>query len=72
VEIFVTRHGITPLNIAKKVNGEVDEPLAPEGVAQARAAARLLPEYKIYLLLTIKKSKKYCPVTQFKFKSASC
>lgn len=44
MEIYVTRHGITPLNIARKVNGEIDESLALEGMAQARAAASLVPE----------------------------
>jgi len=37
VEVYVTRHGLTPLNKENKVNGEVDEPLAPEGVDQARS-----------------------------------
>ncbi len=45
------RHGVTPLNQQKKVNGEVDEPLASEGFAEAKAAIGLIPQSitKIYV-----------------------
>ncbi|HLD87346.1 MAG TPA: histidine phosphatase family protein [Candidatus Nanoarchaeia archaeon] len=38
------RHGITPLNQQKRVNGEVDEPLAPEGIEQAKEAVLQIPK----------------------------
>ncbi len=44
MKIYVIRHGLTPLNKAKKVNGEVDEPLAPEGLEQVKAAISLVPK----------------------------
>lgn len=43
MKIYVTRHGLTELNKQKKVNGEVDELLAPEGIEQAKAAISLMP-----------------------------
>lgn len=42
--IYLIRHGLTPLNIAKKVNGEIDEPLAPEGLDQAKAIISEIPK----------------------------
>jgi phosphoserine phosphatase len=42
--IYLIRHGITPLNKQKKVNAEVDEPLAPEGIEQAKAAVFTIPK----------------------------
>lgn len=44
MKIYVIRHGLTGLNKQKKVNGEIDEPLAPEGVQQAEEAISLLPK----------------------------
>ncbi|MBI2018087.1 histidine phosphatase family protein [Candidatus Daviesbacteria bacterium] len=44
MKVYVIRHGITELNKAKKVNGQIDEPLAPEGCQQAEAAVSLLPK----------------------------
>lgn len=44
MQIYVIRHGLTPLNKAKKVNGEVDEPLAPEGREQSKAIVTLIPK----------------------------
>lgn len=41
---YLIRHGLTPLNKQKKVNGEVDEPLAPEGIEQAKAVVPLIPK----------------------------
>lgn len=44
MKIYVVRHGLTELNKQKRVNGEIDEPLAPEGLEQARAAISLMPK----------------------------
>jgi len=44
MEVYVVRHGLTELNKQKKVNGQIDEPLAPEGIKQAKAAISLIPE----------------------------
>ncbi len=41
---YIIRHGLTPLNKQKKVNGEVDEPLASEGIEQAKAVVPLIPK----------------------------
>ncbi len=41
---YILRHGITPLNKQKKVNAEVDEPLASEGLEQAKAVVPLIPK----------------------------
>jgi broad specificity phosphatase PhoE len=49
MRIFLIRHGVTPLNIAKKVNGEVDEPLAPEGFEQAHAVIPSIPSTIKYI-----------------------
>ncbi len=44
MKIYVIRHGLTRLNKEKRINGQIDEPLAPEGVEQARAAIALVPK----------------------------
>lgn len=44
MKIYAVRHGITELNKKKVVNGQIDEPLAPEGIEQARVAISLIPE----------------------------
>lgn len=44
MKIYVIRHGLTELNKKKKVNGQIDEPLAPEGIEQAKAVISLMPE----------------------------
>lgn len=44
MEIYVVRHGLTELNKKGKVNGQIDEPLAPEGFEQARDAVVLIPK----------------------------
>lgn len=44
MKIYVIRHGLTELNKQKKVNGEVDEPLIPEGIEQVKEAISLLPK----------------------------
>lgn len=43
MKTYVTRHGLTELNKKKVVNGQIDEPLAPEGIEQAKAAVALIP-----------------------------
>lgn len=49
MKIYVIRHGLTELNKKKKVNGEIDEPLAPEGIKQAQAAISLMPKTIRYI-----------------------
>lgn len=44
MKIYCLRHGLTELNKKKVVNGQIDEPLAPEGVQQAKIALALIPE----------------------------
>lgn len=44
MKIYVIRHGLTKLNKAKKVNGEIDEPLAEEGIEQAKGFIPLVPK----------------------------
>lgn len=44
MKIAVVRHGLTDLNKKKKVNGQIDETLADEGIEQARAAVAQMPE----------------------------
>lgn len=44
MKIYVVRHGLTELNKKKKVNGQIDEPLAKEGIEQAKTAVVLMPE----------------------------
>lgn len=44
MKVYVIRHGLTELNKKKKVNGEIDEPLASEGIEQAKTATSLLPK----------------------------
>lgn len=49
MKFYLIRHGLTPLNKAKKVNGEVDEPLAPEGIEQAKDIISLIPKSVKYI-----------------------
>lgn len=49
MKVYIIRHGLTELNKKKKVNGQIDEPLAPEGIEQAKTAASLLPESVQYI-----------------------
>ena len=44
MKVYVIRHGLTELNKKKVVNGQIDEPLAPEGIEQAKVASQLIPE----------------------------
>lgn len=43
MKIYVIRHGITKFNKKKIVNGQIDEPLALEGIEQAKNASSLIP-----------------------------
>ena len=43
MKIYVIRHGLTGLNKKKLVNGQIDEPLSPEGVEQAKIATNVIP-----------------------------
>jgi broad specificity phosphatase PhoE len=52
MKIYVIRHGVTPLNKLKKVNGEVDESLDPEGVEQAKEAVALIPQTIIQIYVS--------------------
>lgn len=49
MKIYVIRHGLTELNKAKKVNGEIDEPLIKEGIEQAKAIIALIPKNVKYI-----------------------
>lgn len=42
MDVIFVRHGLTAWNLAKKIQGHVDIPLAPEGVRQAERAAEAL------------------------------
>lgn len=44
MKIYALRHGKMPMNIQGVVNGEIDEPLAPEGAEQAQVIAKQLPK----------------------------
>lgn len=44
MKIYCLRHGLTELNKKKKVNGQIDEPLAPEGIEQAKTTITLIPK----------------------------
>ena len=44
MKLYVIRHGLTPLNKQKRVNGEVDESLASEGIEQAKVVVPLIPK----------------------------
>lgn len=43
MNIYVIRHGQTHLNKLKKVNGEIDEPLTPEGIKQVKETISSIP-----------------------------
>lgn len=44
MEIYTLRHATTLLNIQKKVNGQLNEPLAPEGIRETKDAIPLIPD----------------------------
>lgn len=43
MKLYVIRHGLTKLNKEKIVNGQIDEPLASEGIEQAKMIIPLIP-----------------------------
>lgn len=49
MRIYVLRHGITELNKKSKVNGQIDEPLAAEGIKEAKSVIVLIPEGISYI-----------------------
>lgn len=49
MKVYIIRHGLTELNKQKKVNGEIDEQLAPEGIEQAKDAIPSLPKSITYI-----------------------
>ncbi len=49
MKVYIIRHGITPLNKEKKVNGEIDEPLATEGIEQAKQIISQIPKSVAYI-----------------------
>lgn len=49
MKVYVIRHGLTELNKRKIVNGQIDEPLALEGIEQAKAAVSFIPESVKYI-----------------------
>jgi len=44
MKIYSLRHGITQLNKQGILNGQINEPLAPEGAQQAKVAISLIPK----------------------------
>ncbi|HMH31227.1 MAG TPA: histidine phosphatase family protein, partial [Methylomirabilota bacterium] len=44
MRIYVARHGLTEMNKLRVANAEIDEPLAPEGIEQAKDAAKSIPK----------------------------
>lgn len=49
MKIYVIRHGITELNKMKKVNGQIDEPLASEGIEQVKTNVAGIPQSVIHI-----------------------
>lgn len=49
MKVYVLRHGLTPLNKKRLLNAQIDEPLAPEGTSQAKAAIALIPKTVKYI-----------------------
>lgn len=49
MKVYVIRHGLTELNKKQVLNGQIDEPLAKEGIKQAKEAINLIPETIQYI-----------------------
>lgn len=49
MKLYVIRHGLTELNKKRVLNGQIDEPLSPEGFEQARIAVTFIPEEVKYI-----------------------
>jgi broad specificity phosphatase PhoE len=50
--VFLVRHGVTPWHAERRVLGQRDIPLSPEGLEQARTAARALLGVKLAEVLS--------------------
>lgn len=57
MELYFLRHGATPGNILGQYIGITDQPLAPEGVAQARALASRYPVPEMLWVSPMKRAK---------------
>lgn len=69
MKIYVIRHGLTELNKKKIVNGQIDEPLAPEGIKQAKAAISLIPESIKYIYVSpLKRARQTAEIINSKLK----
>lgn len=44
MKVYAIRHGLTELNKKKILNGQIDEPLSPEGIKQAEEAINKIPK----------------------------
>lgn len=49
MKVFVIRHGLTELNKKQILNGQIDEPLAKEGIIQAENAISKIPKSVKYI-----------------------
>lgn len=49
MKVYVLRHGLTELNKKKIVNGQIDEPLAPEGIKHAKEVSHSIPKSVQYI-----------------------
>lgn len=49
MKVYVIRHGLTELNKKWILNGQIDEPLSPEGITQAQSAISQIPETIKYI-----------------------
>ena len=52
MKIYVVRHGITELNKKRILNAQIDEPLSPEGIEQAKVAVLLIPKSIIQIYVS--------------------
>lgn len=49
MKVYVIRHGLTELNKKGVLNAQIDEPLAVEGIQQAKKASLLIPDSVQYV-----------------------
>lgn len=69
MKIYVIRHGLTELNKKKIVNGQIDEPLSPEGVEQAKIATNVIPASIQYIYASpLKRAKQTAGIINSKLK----
>lgn len=57
IKLYLLRHGATPGNLKRQYIGATDQPLAPEGVAQARARAETLPPVERVWVSTMRRAR---------------